>query len=243
MMKQQWIWIGILGYLLMQAQLANASQPENVGEPQSAETSDRSSNEVRLVVDLQLDKAVYGQTRYKNPPQFAVWLEHRDSGEIRTLYVTQKLGRGSWNGKPTVPVSLPHWVGRYNQQSNSQGDPTAEHPLPDAITQPTPTDQFRITSHVAGNTRWYCCVEVNVSGDYNQSFPQKQADKTDAYGNGQPSIVYRAAIETRPGAQAAFKLVGHTSQHDVSPKLRADTSQITSAQKLFSRMRCSCVAK
>ena len=67
MIKQQWIWIGVFGYVVIQAQLANASEPEFADESPSTATSDGNSNEVRLVVDLQLDKAVYGQTRYKNP--------------------------------------------------------------------------------------------------------------------------------------------------------------------------------
>ena len=37
-------------------------------------------------------------------------------------------------------------VKKAEAQSDTKGDPTAEHPSPDAITQPTPTDQFRVAA-------------------------------------------------------------------------------------------------
>jgi alpha-L-fucosidase len=187
-------------------------------------------------VKLDLDRDVYSKTQYQRPPQFALWIENQASGEIRTLYVTQKLGRGSWNGKSTVPVTLPYWVSRYNQQTGTTGDPTSEQPLADAITQPTPTDQFQLSFLVNRAQQWDCYVEINVSGDFNERFPNETDDGTkDTYGNGQPSLVYRASLPQGPESRAEFQLVGRTSQHSTSPELFEDLTGITTARQLLAR--------
>jgi len=202
------------------------------------------AEQVQLSIQLDLDREIYSETRYKNPPQFAVWIERVEDGAGRTLYATQKLGRGTWNGKPTVPVTLPFWVRFHNRQTGTLGDPTKDSPLPDAITQPTPTDQFNVSTKLNRESVWYCWVEVNVSGDFNQAFPAEQPDgNKDAYGNGQPSLVYRAKIVARPGNGAKFQLVGRTSQWKPSPKLHKNLEGITTAKKLFSLMRVTCHAK
>ncbi len=217
--------------------------PLMADDPQAARElqSDPSSEpvvEAQLTVQLKLDREVYGKTRYKNPPQFAVWIEDPGTGAVRTLYVTQKMGRGTWNGKPTVPVSLPYWASRPKKQSGIQGDPTTEKPLADAITQPTPTDLMNVTTSTAVDSTAHCYVEVNVSGDFNDAFPPSTSNGTkDTYGNGQPSLIYRATINANADNRARFQLLGRTGQWKPSSKINKDLKGITTAKDLFSRMR------
>ncbi len=213
-------------------------------EKRSSTRSQELKNAARLSVRLDLNRDVYSKTRYKHPPQFAVWIESPETGEFRTLYVTQKLGRGTWNGKPTVPVSLPYWVSRHNKRAATKGDPTREHPLADAITQPTPTSQFNVAAMLPLGTQWQCFVEVNVSGDFNDAFPASHTDGTkDRYGNGQPSLVYRAAVEAESGNKTSFKLLGRTSQWKPSPEIQNDLEGITTAKKLFKTMQITVDAR
>ena len=220
--------------------------PLRADDPSPLQQAERKSdvaslgNAPQLTVQLDLDRDVYSKTRYKNPPQFVVWIESPATNTFRTLYITQKMGRGTWNGKPTVPVSLPYWVSRHNKHTGTKGDPTLEQPLADAITQPTPTEHFKVASSVAVDTQWDCYVEVNVSGDFNDAFPASQADGTkDTYGNGQPSLVYHATIDVKTDGRASFKLIGRTSQWKPSAKIDSDLEGITTAKNLFSRMQLS----
>ncbi len=126
--------------------------------------------EAALRFSMKLDPQVYSRSQYKKPPQFAVWIESPDASLVRTVWVTQKTGKGSWGGKTTRPVSLPYWVGRWNVETGSRGDPTPENPVIDAVTGATPKEQLRASIEVRANSELVYFVEVNVSGDYNEAF-------------------------------------------------------------------------
>ena len=148
---------------------ASGTARPSSGEGQSGET-------VRLAFRLKIDRQVYIQSDWGHPPQLAIWLEQPDGGKIRTLWVTYRTGACDWTGKAACPVSLPYWVGRYNRETNTTGPPTYQRPVADAITQPTPKDEFRMAAEVPRGSTWDYFIEVNVSGDYNAAFPSVRDD-------------------------------------------------------------------
>lgn len=194
-----------------------------------------------LKFSLKLDPGVYGQTRYKKPPQFAVWLQSVPEGTIRTVWVTEKTGKGDWGGNITRPVSLPYWVSRWNIETTSGSFPAPENPVVDAVTGATPKEDFSVEVTVPARSVWKYLVEVNVSGDYNDAFAAVSKDGTrDRNGNGQPSIVYKGKIKSSPGRRSAPELIGRTDQFRNVKEINPDLEAITTAKNLFSLIEVSC---
>jgi len=195
---------------------------------------------VSLQFSLNLDPEVYAKSHYKKPPQFAIWIEDAAGGQIRTVYVTEKTGAGSWGGKTIRPISLPYWVSRWNKETGSSGDPTTENPAADAVTGATPKQDFSCRAEVPASTKWNYFIEVNVSGDYNDSFPAKTKDgKRDRNGNGQPSIIYNGLITAIPGRRSEPELIGRTDQFESVSSIIPDLDGITDAKDIFSKIDVS----
>ena len=205
--------------------------------------ADPASETVRLEFRGKIDRQVYIQSDWGHPPQMAVWLETPDGRTIRTLWVTYRTGACDWKGKASCPVSLPYWVSRYNRETNTTGPPTFQQPVADAITRPTPKEEFCETAEVPRGSTWDYFIEVNVSGDYNAAFPSVRDDGVeDPQGNGQPSLVYRGRITAEAGARSAPKLVGRTEQLAPVDRLVGDLDGITSAKRLLSAFEVTCTA-
>ncbi len=170
-----------------------------------------------LTFSLSLDLDVYDSTDYGEPPQFAIWLENPDSNEIRTIWVTYRMGKGIWKGKMECPVALPYWVSRYNKETSTVGPPTFREPLADAVTGATPKHDFTVTTNVEPGSSWNYFLEINVSGDYNQHFPaMRENGAPDPQANGQPSLIYKGTIESLNGKTDTPKLIARTKPHQDS---------------------------
>ncbi len=192
---------------------------------------------VALEFSLSLDPQVYAQSHYKKPPQFAIWIEDAASEEIRTVWVTEKTGAGNWGGKTARPVSLPYWSSRWQKETHSSGDPTPDNPAADAVTRATPRQDFTCRTEVPGGTRWNYFIEVNVSGDFNDSFAAVSKDgKQDRNGNGQPSIIYKGRITALPGQSSVPRLIGRTNQFEGAGSVNPDLEGISDAKDLFSKI-------
>jgi len=192
---------------------------------------------VALQFSLSLDPQVYAQSHYKKPPQFAIWIEDAAGEQIRTVWVTEKTGAGSWGRKTIRPVSLPYWVSRWNKETGNTGDPTLDNPAADAVTGATPKQDFTCRATVPAASKWNYFIEVNVSGDYNGSFAAVSKDgKRDRNGNGQPSIVYKGQITALSGQHSEPKLIGRTDQFERVGGVIADLDGISDAKDLFSKI-------
>ena len=195
---------------------------------------------VAFQFSLSLDPQVYSQSHYKKPPQFAVWIEEAAGEEIRTVWVSEKTGAGSWGGKTVRPVSLPYWASRWQNEtggSDTPGFPTPDNPAADAVTGATPKQDFTCRTEVAGGSKWNYFVEVNVSGDFNDFFAAESKDgKRDRNGNGQPSIVYKGQITALPGQRSEPKLIGRTDQFESVSSIISDMEGISDAKNLFSEI-------
>ncbi len=202
---------------------------------------DASGSDVVLRVSFTVDEAVCDQVKGKRRPQLAVWLEDMSGGEIRTVCVTSKTGRGAWGANITRPVSLPYWVGRWNVETGTEGDPSGEQPALEAVTCATPQAEFERSIVVRRGTRWQYFIEVNQAFDNNERFAEADVEgRKDMHANGQPSIVYTGRITALPGRTSTPELVGRTEQLEVSRTLNADVSGITTARGLLRDIVVSC---
>lgn len=193
---------------------------------------------VELQFLLTLDPQVYGQSHFKKPPQFAVWIEDAAGKDIRTVWVSEKTGTGSWGGKAVRPVSLPYWVSRWNRETGNSGDPVPESRAADAVTGATPKEDLTCRIGVPRGSRWNYFIEVNVSGDFNGSFGATFRDgKRDPNGNGQPSLIYRGQITARRGKSSEPRLIGRTDQFEAVSEVIPDLEGISSARNLFSSIQ------
>ncbi len=203
--------------------------------------SAESPRQVTLRFSLSLNPGIYKQTKFKKPPQFAIWLEDAAGAKIRTVWVTEKTGTGNWGGKITRPVSLPYWVSRWKKETRSDSFPTPENPVADAVTGATPTQHFTNEIEVPINSTWDYYVEINVSGDYNDAFTAVLKDgKRDRHANGQPSIIYRGQITALPGQRSAPQLIGRTDQLESVSHIIPDLEGISLAKNLLSKIEVTC---
>jgi len=199
--------------------------------------STESSKEVALYFSLNLNPGIYKQTKYKKPPQFAIWIEDAEGTKIQTIWVTEKTGTGNWGGKITRPVSLPYWVSRWKKETRSSSFPTPENPVVDGVTGATPREHFTSEIKVPINSTWNYYIEINVSGDYNDTFATVLKDeRRDQHGNGQPSIIYKGQITAIPGQRSVPQLIGRTDQIESVSHIIPDLEGISMAKNLLSKI-------
>jgi len=196
-----------------------------------------------LLFTIHQERDVYDQSDYGEPPQFAIWLENKATGKVKTVFVTYRTGTGDFEGKMECPVSLPAWIGVFRKETGRKDIPSIRKPADMAVTGATPkVPDFSTHVTVQANSQWNYYVEVNVSGDYTPEFPALQPDGTiDHQGNGQPSIVYRGEITGTPGDQSTPELIGRTEQLYISTKINPDLKGIRNAKDVFSKITVTCI--
>ena len=198
-------------------------------------------NTVYMTFQIELNQQVYQDSSWADPPQMAIWLQNRNDRSVRTVFVTYRMGACYWDGKVECSVALPYWTGFYNLETGTTGPPTWDKSAPDAVTCATPKTELNTHIAVAEGSCWNYFIEVNVSGDYNAAFPSFSSDsRTDFYGNGQPSIVYRGTIEAIDGATSRPVLIGRTDQHEPVTQIIENTEGITTARQLLQSITISC---
>lgn len=197
----------------------------------------------QLMFTIHQERDVYERSDYGEPPQFAIWIENRATGEVQSVFVTRRTGTGNFKGKVECPVSLPLWIGAFRKETGRKDIPSYSKPVDMAITGATPqVPEFTAQITIPANTYWDYYVEVNVSGDYTAAFPALQQDgQIDDQGNGQPSILYRGEIKAVPGDQSVPELIGRSEQHYLSTEINHNLEGIENAKKLFSKIQVVCI--
>ncbi len=219
--------------------------PQADGSTEKSEFNKKieTNDTTELIFSISLDPQVYEETDWGLPPQFALWLENPDTGKIRTVWVTHRTGTGDWVGKIECTVAIPYWVSRYNREKSTVGPPTHFDPLPDALTGATPKQNFTAQIKVPHGSNWTYYIEVNVSGDFNASFPSVLPDGTpDMDGNGQPSLIYQGKINAVAGSRNTPVLIGRTDQWEPVDKVITDLTGIDTAKQIFSKIEASCLS-
>lgn len=193
------------------------------------------TNSDLLEISFEVDKEIYEQTDYGEPPQIAVWLETADSLFYRTVWVTRRTGKKEWQGKVDCPVSLPYWNFRKENESN----PGFWQKMVDAISGATVAEgTIKKSIRISKSKKYVYFIEVNASGDYNGSF-KKWSDKDvpDSEGNGQPSIIYSGGLDSDRSFISGPVLIGRTNQHTKDNILYSDIEKITTAKDLIKNIR------
>ena len=193
------------------------------------------SNSVVLEFSIFVNQDEYELTNYGEAPQLAIWLENRDSTQVRTVWVSHRAGKNDWKGKVECPVALPYWNSRHRFEKSEFQERNFIKRVIDAITGATPTGgKFTKKILVPKNSRWDYFIEINVSGDYNLSFPYWSKDgMPDSEGNGQPSIVYGGKIIGDGRSTSNPKIIGRTKQKHKVDVLIHDLTGITTATNLI----------
>jgi hypothetical protein len=219
------------------------------------------SEEERLVdvrFSFDIDRNMYGSTVYRSPPQWAVWIESPDSEIVRTLWVTRCTAQSTWRGKTSCPTALPHWTRRYNETTGTEGPPTLDNPLPDAVSRPTPVvepkgttfapdspdrwDYFRESIALPSGSEWNYFIEVNISGDYNETYLQETPEGVkDEPGNGQPAIVYQGSftVGDDPESTDPPEIVGRADQYNAEIVFEPAEDEITTAREILANIGVS----
>lgn len=167
----------------------------------------RTWNKAELEFKIHINEELILQSVYGESPTFAIWLENPDTGDSKTIFVTNRAGKGDWEGKVEVPTALPKWQSiadkeRQTEQSDIEVD---------AVTGATPLPGYFVTRvRVKPGSKWNCWIEMNLAGDYNQHYKEfdEIEKKTDEFGDGQPAIVYKTYIEAAMGNIVAPEVVG-----------------------------------
>lgn len=149
--------------------------------------------------------------------QTAVWLETADGTFLRSLYVTQAIFRLA----ASRPMALPVWQNR-SALAVTDGVSGAT-----PLTTLGPATVVRRVVLEPGDYLVYC--EVNRSWDYNGSYTTANADP-----NGQPSVVYRAALKVDGTAKTVVPaFLGRGSATGGTGAVTPDSAGLTTALSLL----------
>jgi len=196
--------------------------------------------EFRIHINEQLVReSVFGES-----PTFAIWLENSETGINQTVFVTRRAAAGDWEGKSRVPVALPKWFQIYQIENQAEDVPTYDDPAPLAITGATPKPgYFNTRVRVAPNSKWICWIEMNLSGDYNEIYPEYDPERNieDSYGTGQPALLYKVEIEALKGKTFTPQIAGMCILDAPDGQLIQPMRGITSAEQIFDEISVAVV--
>ncbi len=200
------------------------------------------AEKVRLVFSMNINKDIYLDTVFGEPPQIAVWLEQSEGRVMRTVWVARRAGRRWWKGKVECPVALPYWESRHRQEKSEYKARGLLKRFVDAVTGATPTGgPFSVDLEMKAGEVWDFFIEVNLSADFNAAFPQRdETGLPDPEVNGQPSIIYMGKITALPGRKAVAKLIGRSDQWAPVDELLPDLEGITTAREILSNVEARC---
>lgn len=195
-------------------------------------TRGKTDIEFRIHINQQLVlESAFGES-----PTFAIWLEDASTGRCRTIFVTRRAAYGDWEGKAEVPSALPCWFEVYKRENHTRELPGVEKQAPVAVTGATPEPGYFITrARVNTGTTWNCWIEVNLSGDYNDHYQEynEEAKTIDAFGNGQPALIYSALIDAVEGSLVTPLMVGMCEPDSPGDSLIGPLKGITTAASVF----------
>lgn len=190
---------------------------------------------VTLQVDIEQNQEAIYLSTFAEPPQFAIWVEGVESGDLHTVFVTHRSGIGDWEGKPDVPVAIPYWKSLFGKRSGLDG-----------VTGATPKSaSFTIEGKVPAGQHYYCWIEMNLAGDFNETFPQFNEKELveDEFFCGQPALLYKAELESVVGTEVVPELVGQSVWLDGKQEIMPVSAGVTTAKHIFEQIKISIVDK
>jgi hypothetical protein len=171
----------------------------------------RTWNKTELEFLVHINEELVQQSLFGESPTFAIWLEDPDNGKTYTAYATRRIATGDWEGKADVPVALPSWSEIFKAEKNNRsGDAgVAGDELISTGATPLP-GYFRTRVRVKPGSEWIIWIEHNLSGDFNESYPEynPETHAEDEWGMGQPALLMRAEIEAVKDKKAIPEISG-----------------------------------
>ncbi len=171
----------------------------------------RTWNKTELEFLVHINEELVRQSVYGESPTFAIWLEDPDNGQTYTAYATRRVATGDWEGKMDVPEALPLWsaINRAEKQNRSDAAGEAVDELISSGATPLP-GYFRTRVRVKPGSEWICWIEYNLSGDYNEAWPEYNPEThvEDEWGTGQPALLLKAEINAVKAQLAVPEIIG-----------------------------------
>lgn len=202
----------------------------------------RTVGRTQIQFEIRQNKEIIHLSTFAEPPQFAIWLENAKTHKLKTVFVTSRVSKGDWEGKPNVPVALPRWFGLFRGENKSFA--IAEDDEFSAVTGATPKDDyFRVRIEVEPGSEWLCWIEMNLAGDYNESFPEFDLEslKEDEFSCGQPALLYKADVTASEGLEFTPVLDSQSVWQNGINRLEPVSPGITTARDVFEEIRISVI--
>lgn len=196
----------------------------------------RTWNKTELEVRLHINEKLVQESTFGESPTFAIWIEDPETGTVQTVFVTDRAGRGDWEGKAEVPVALPSWFEVNEKEKLERHKPGEKVPDEMAITGATPKPGYFTTRvRLAPGKRWICRIEVNEAGDFNDKYKEYDDvnQTSDEFKTGQPALLYKAEILAKAGEGAKAVIEG-ISMLDNANRVHVQPAEgITTAKDIF----------
>ena len=198
---------------------------------------------VQLQFDIHQNQELIYLSAYAEPPQFAIWLENPKNNKYETVFVTNRVSKGDWEGKADVPVALPRWyeLFKLNKQEDDNNI-NIEQSL--AVTGATPKDDyFSVRVDVPPGSDWICWIEMNLAGDFNDAFPEfnRETFTEDEFSCGQPAILFRAEITANEGSVRIPGIEAQSIWEDGNYSLEPVSAGVTTAKNVFDEIKISVI--
>ena len=185
-------------------------------------------------------------------PLMAVWVEDTTGHYIHPLYVAESIAKGEFrhakyqngewkSGKKLISAALPYWSHRQTDvPKDSVLMPTPEHPIADAYTGATPTDDFVLKTVIepgAGEV-FNILFEINQAWDWNEYwYNSKYPGNKEYQKSAQPALVYQVTIDTKNKKKKyKMKPLGHSHPYGANGKLYENISTLTTALEIAERI-------
>lgn len=197
-----------------------------------------------IQIDIHQNKKIIHLSNFAEPPQFAVWLENPATKELKTVFVTHRVAKGDWEGKANVPVALPLWFKLF-RGAGKQKDALSRDKRSDmAITGATPkSDYFSVRVEVEPGSEWICWIEMNLAGDFNDSFPEIDLKtlREDEFSNGQPALIFMADLKAVEGEIFTPEIISQSTWIKGIVRVEPVNDGITTAKNVFDDVRISVI--
>lgn len=192
--------------------------------------------------DIHQNKDLIQLSTFSELPQFALWIENFKTHKLKTVFVTSRVGKGDWEGKANVPVALPGWFEIFKEEN--QSFKPVENDKYSAVTGATPKDDyFSVRVEVKPGSEWICWIEMNLAGDYNDSFPEfdQNSLKEDEFSCGQPALLFKTEINAVEGMKYVPVLEGLSIWEDGLNGVEPVSIGVTTAKDVFDDMKISVI--
>ncbi len=233
-------WI-VVAFLLVLVMVVLILKPD--GQP--SEVLPQAGSSVSIEFTIQQDLNLIRQSLFGEPPQFAIWLEDPQTQQLKTVFVTYRSGYGDWFGKTECPAALPGWFEVFMEETHTTELPSLKYHVPDAITGATPEiEDFKTAVEVEPGSRWICWIEMNLAGDFNETFLDHDVEKkmVDVHLSGQPALLYRGEITAIPGEKMVPILYGQSFVgNSLKKNIKPVSEGVTTARNVFKQIKIKVV--